>query len=199
MTVPPLPYATKPTPFSGLRVSIAEDEVGLTKAPPRGVLLGTLITLTILYAALWTMFVQLALKLGGLGRSFGSPAFFWYGLASLLMPALPALLWTIGTAVGWYRYWHFGAVPLQIRVTREGMFVSRPGALRAISTSHYAPGAVRSVDVRPVRGSLTRTPICEIKIRIRWRLPLAIRTSQPVDGLPRAFVDHANELLKAGC
>jgi hypothetical protein len=52
---PPLAYATKPAPLPGVTITVADDEVALTKAPARGVLLGTLITLTILYAALWTM------------------------------------------------------------------------------------------------------------------------------------------------
>ena len=195
MPDPTLPYATKPAPLSGLTITTAEDEVALTKAQPRGLLLGSLITLTVTQTALWTMLLYAAVKIIDVRKSFGTSAVLWYVIAILAIPALPAVLWTIMTAVGWLRYWRVGPIALQIRVTRDGLSISRPGVLRAVSISHFAPDAVRGVELRPVRGSLTRKPLCEIIVQMRRRFPLTVRTAEPIDGAPRAFVDGAKRLL----
>ena len=195
MTEPTLPYATRSAPLPGLTIVVADDQVTLTKTPPHGVMLGTLITMTVLLAAIWTAFGYAAVRFVVSARSWGGLSYILWGFAMMAMPAFPALLCTIGTAVGWWRYWRVGPVPLEVRITRDGLFISGAGNLRAVSSSHFAPDAVRSIRLGPVRGALARKPLCEIIIRVRWRFPLVVRTSEPIDGPPRAFVDGANRLL----
>ncbi|HEV2293449.1 MAG TPA: hypothetical protein VGR35_06305 [Tepidisphaeraceae bacterium] len=108
---------------------------------------------------------------------------------------LPLFVCTIAIAIGWLKYWRAGPVPFRMDVMRDGIRITRPGMLRAISSRSWKPQEVRAIELRPLRGSLTRKPFCEIVIRVRRRFPLTIRTTEPIDGAPRAFVDGAKRLL----
>ena len=196
MSESPLPYATKLGAPSGLSIVIADDHVTLTKPQPRGLALGILMGMTVAYAALWVLFARLVLQAIDLTASLGAPASFaWHLMLPMTVHVISILGWTVATAVGWLKYWRAGPVPLQLDVTRGGVRITQPGTLRAISSRYWKPEEVRAVELRPVRGSLTRRALCEIVVRVRRRFPLTVRTSEPIDGAPRAFVDGANRLL----
>ncbi len=192
-----LTYAATVKPASGLTFVIEDDQVSVTRAQPRGLVLSVLIFMTISYAALWVMFARLSLQMIDLAVKLGAPSFAWRLILQMALQFIPVLGWTIATVIGWLRYRRFGSIPLCIRVTREGLFVSKAGTFRAISNRRFLPDEVRSVDLQPVRGSLTPKPLCEIIIRRRKRfaIPTTVRAEEPTGGAPQAFVDGANRLL----